>query len=140
MRRIVIKLVKFVDLTESVPCPEVRVVDVYSCTVAFDGCVGVLELKVLMAHESPRTQVLLVQFDCPLEIDHCFVMVASQAVVIADSAARFRSVLVIVEHIISEVRQLAEVLFDVQNVAVQVKVLIPVRVLLEQLFEVVYCN
>jgi hypothetical protein len=45
-----------------------------------------------------------------------------------------------VEHIISEVRQLAEVLFDVQNVAVQVKVLIPVRILLEQLFEVVYRN
>jgi hypothetical protein len=58
-------------------------------------------------------------------------MVTSQAVVIADSAARFGPVLVIVEHIISEVRQLAEVLFDVQNVAVQVKVLIPVRILLE---------
>jgi len=43
-------------------------------------------------------------------------VVASQAVVVADSAASFRSVLVIVKHIVGQVGKLAEVLLDVQDV------------------------
>lgn len=64
-------------------------------------------------------------------------VVSAQAIIVANSAACLWPVLVILEHIESEVCQLTEVLFDVQDVAIEIKVLEPVWVLLEQLFEVV---
>ena len=54
-----------------------------------------------MAHECPRTEILLVKFDRPLEINYSLVMIPTQAVVVSNSAARLRSVFVVVEHIVS---------------------------------------
>jgi len=55
MRRVIIKLIQLVDLAESVPSPEISIIDVNSSSVAFDRCIGVLQLKVLMPHQGPRT-------------------------------------------------------------------------------------
>lgn len=135
MRSEIVDLVELVSLTQAVPGSEICIVDVYSCPVAFDRSVSVLHLEVLVAHEGPRGQVLLVEADRSLEVNHGFVVVASQRVVVANCAASLRSVLVVIEDVVSEVRQLAEILFNVQDVGVEVEVLISVRVSLEQVLE-----
>lgn len=48
-----------------------------------------------MAHQSPRGQILAVKLDRTLEVNDCLVVVTSERVVVPNSAACFRPVLLI---------------------------------------------
>jgi hypothetical protein len=116
MGRVIVKLIQLIHLTETIPGPKVSVVDVNRRPITLYRCICILQLQILVTHQGPSGEILFVKFDCSLEVNDSLMVVASQAVVVADSAASFRSVLVIVKHIVGQVGKLAEVLLDVQDV------------------------
>lgn len=73
-----------------------------------------------MAHQSPRRQIFFVQLDRSLKVNDCFVMVASQTIVVANGAASFRSIFIICEQIECQAGEFSVVFFYVKNVAIKV--------------------
>ena len=67
-------------------------------------------------------------------------VISPQTVVVANSTARLRTVLVVIEHVECQVCQFSEIFFDVQNVWVEVKIFVAVGIHFQKLFEVVYSH
>lgn len=116
MRRVIIKLIKLIDLSKSIPCPKVSIIDIHSGSVAFNRRIRIFQLQILMAHQRPGTEVLLVKLDSPLKVDNRLVVVATQAVVVTYCAASLRAIFVVVEYVVGQVCQFAEVFLDVEDV------------------------
>lgn len=91
---IAVQLIQLVCLAQAIPRPIVVLVYVDSGTVAFDRCVGVFHLEVLVAHQSPSREAAPVQLDRPLEVNHSLVVVTAQGVVIPHRTARLGPILI----------------------------------------------
>ena len=62
--------------------------------VALDGGIRVLQLDKLMAHESPRRQVVGIEFEGALEVGHGFLMLGAQRIIVPNDTARLGPVFV----------------------------------------------
>jgi len=62
-------------------------------------------------------------------------MIPTEGVIVSNSATRFRSVLIILQHVVCQVCKLSKVLLDVEYVGVQVEVLVSVGVYFDELLE-----
>lgn len=98
-----IDLVELISLTETIPCPEICLIDIDGRSIALDRRVCVLHFKVFVAHQRPRREVLLVKANGPLEVYHSLVVIASKRVIVSDSAARLWPILVIIEDVVGQV-------------------------------------
>lgn len=103
MGRVIVKLIQLIDLAETIPGPKISVVDVNRRSITLNRRICILQLQVLVTHQGPSGEILFVKFDGSLEVNDSLMVVAAQAVVVADSAASFGSVLVVVEHVVGQV-------------------------------------
>lgn len=88
----------------------------------------ILEFDVLVTHQGPSRQVLLVELQGSLEVSDGSNVVGPERVVVANETADFRPVLVELGVALRQLRQLCFFLHDVENVAVGVEVVQTVRV------------
>ena len=51
-----------------------------------------------MAHQGPRRDKLTIKLDSSHEVQHALLMISSETIVVANDAAAFRPVLVVLEH------------------------------------------
>lgn len=88
-----------------------------------------------MAHEGPCGETGTIELECFPEVDDGFEMFSHEGVVVANDAACFRDVLVVVELFEGQIGQFPLILFDVEDVRVGVHVLEAEGVELKQLLE-----
>ena len=88
-----------------------------------------------MAHQSPRRYEPLVKLDGSHEIQRTLLMISSQTIIVANHTATLRSEFVVLEELESQMGKVCIVLAYVQDVTVEVKVLIAIRIELEESLE-----
>lgn len=94
---VIIHVLKLIGLAKSIPGPKVLRVNLHCTPISFNSSGNILHFEVLMAHESPGCEAGPIEFESLAEVDNGFEMLPHEGVIVANNAASFWIVLVVIE-------------------------------------------
>lgn len=94
---IVVHILEFICLTQSVPSSKILWVNFDSITICLNGAGNVFHFEILVAHKSPGCQTRPIELQGLSEVYYRLQMLAHQRIVVTDNTASLRVILVIIE-------------------------------------------
>lgn len=110
---IIIHILELVSLSQPVPGSEVFGIDFNSISIGLNGARYILHFEILMTHQGPSGQAGSIKLEGFSEVYNRLEVFSHQRIVVADNAAGFRDVFVVVKLFQSEVGEFSLVFFDV---------------------------